>query len=209
LPWILIIIIFLFGLYLYPQLPAKIATHWNINNQADGWGSKNFAVFFVPLLTLGLYLLLSFIPLIDPLKKNIEAFAHLYFWFKLCFILFFGLLHFLTLYAALGHQINIGRFVILGIAVLFFFIGLFLPKIKRNYTIGIRLPWTIHSETVWDKTHKFGGKVFISLALLMALSSFFSGKIAFVILMAGIILLLFSLAIYSYWEFRKIEKGKI
>lgn len=206
LPLILIFFISLLGFYFYPQLPEKIATHWNINNQADGWSSKNFAVFFFPALTLVLYLLLSFIPLLDPLKKNIETFATPYFWLKTFFVLFFGLMYFLTLFTGLGHQVNVGRFVILGIAVLFFLIGLILPKVKRNYTIGIRLPWTIHSEAVWDKTHQLGGKIFVGSAVLMALCSFFSGKTAFLVFLTVIFLSLISLALYSYLEFRKIEK---
>jgi uncharacterized membrane protein len=144
----------------------------------------------------------------DPLKANIELFSHLYFWFKVVFVLFMASLYILTIYAGLGHQVDVGRYVILGIAVLFFFIGLMMPKIKKNYTIGIRLPWTLHSEAVWDKTHQFGGKLFIALAILMAIIYFFPGPWAFGILIGAIILLLAVLVWYSYHEWRVIEKGR-
>jgi uncharacterized membrane protein len=198
---ILILAIFAVGYYFYPQLPERVPTHW-------GWSSKTFAVFFFPGLLLFIYGLLSALPLLDPLKKNIELFSGLYFWFKAVFILFMGSLYGMTLYAGLGHTVDVGRWVILGIAILFFFLGLMLPKIKKNYTIGIRLPWTLHSEIVWDKTHKAGGKLFIILALLMAIISFFPGALAFYILIGGIILMLLTLMGYSYWQWRLIEQGK-
>ncbi len=208
LPIILILAIFVVGIYFWPQLPERVPSHWNIYGQVDGWMSKNFAVFFFPALMLGLYLLLSFIPLMDPLKTNIELFAGLYFWFKVVFILFMGVLYFLTIYAGLGHQIDIGRYVMIGIAVLFFFLGLTMPKIKKNYTIGIRLPWTLHSEVVWDKTHQFGGKLFIGLAVVMAMVSFFPGPWAFGILIGAMVVMLAALIWYSYHEWRVLEKGR-
>ena len=205
-PIILILAIFAVWLYFWPQLPERVPTHWGINGEVNGWSSSNFAVFFFPALIAGLYLLLSFLPLMDPLKTNIELFSHLYFWFKVVFVLFTGTLYFLILYAGLGYQVNVGRYVMLGIAVLFLFIGLMMPKIKKNYTIGIRLPWTLHSEAVWDKTHQFGGKVFVALAILMAIIAFLPGPWAFGILIGGIILMLAVLIWYSYHEWRVIEK---
>jgi len=208
LPIILILAIFAIGLYFWPFLPERVPTHWNIAGQIDGWNSKNFAVFFFPMLIAGLYLLLSFIPLMDPLKTNIELFGHLYFWFKVVFVLFMGMLYGVTIYAGLGNQVNVGLAVMLGIAVLFLFIGLMMPKIKKNYTIGIRLPWTLHSEAVWDKTHQFGGKLFIALAILMVIIAFLPGPWAFGILIGGIILMLVVLIWYSYHEWRVIEGEK-
>jgi len=175
-PIILILAIAALGIYFFPQLPDRVPSHWNVYGQIDGWMSKTFFVWFFPALMAALYLLLSFIPLMDPLKTNIELFAHGYFWFKLIFILFLGGLFGLTIYAGLGHQVDIGRFVLLGIAVMFFFLGLLIPEIKRNYTIGIRLPWTLHSEAVWEKTHKFGGKLFVALAILFAVVAWLPGQ---------------------------------
>jgi uncharacterized membrane protein len=206
LPTVLILVILTTGIYFYPQLPEKMPTHWNIYGQVDGWASKTFAVYFFPALTLLLYLLLSFLPLMDPLKINIELFSHLYFWFKVVFVLFMGALYLITIFTGLGHQINVGQWVMIGIAALFFFLGLMMPKIKKNYTIGIRLPWTLHSEIVWDKTHKFGGGVFMVLAVLIFIISFFPGFWAFTILIIGILLMLAVLMVYSYWQWRLLER---
>lgn len=206
LPILLILAIGILGFYFYPQLPERVPTHWNVYGQADDWSSKTFAVYFLPGLILFLYALLSVFPLIDPLRKNIESFAGLYYWFKVAFILFMGAMYGATLYAGLGRPVNMQMLVMLGIAALFLFIGLALPKIKKNYTIGIRLPWTLHSEVVWDKTHKFGGQVFIGLAALMAVLAFIKGVYAFVILIGAIFLTLAALMVYSYLEYRKLSK---
>ncbi len=207
LPILVILAICVLGFYFYTQLPDRVPTHWGVNGEVNGWSSKTFAVWFFPALTLLVYGLLSLFPLIDPLKKNIETFANLYYWFKVVFVLFMGGMFGATIYAGLGHPINMQMLVMLGIAVLFLFIGLILPKIKKNYTIGIRLPWTLHSEIVWDKTHKFGGKVFIAVAVLMAILAFVKGVYAFWILIGLIVLMLAAVMIYSYLEFRKIQRG--
>jgi len=81
--------------------------------------------------------------------------------------------------------------------------GLVMPEIKKNYMVGIRLPWTLHSEKVWNKTHKFGGKLFIALGIIMAAAYFLPVVYSFWILIGGIILMLVALVIYSYLEYKK------
>ncbi len=203
-PITLILALLILGIYFYPQLPEQVPTHWNIQNQVDGWSSKNFAVFFFPALIAALYLLLSLLPLMDPLRVNIEDFAHWYFGLKVVFILFLALLYVATIYAGLGYEMNIGRIVVLGIAGLFFYIGITLHKIKKNYTIGIRLPWTLHSEAVWNKTHRFGGRLFVGLSFVLVFASLLPGSYAFWTLIVGLILLLAILIWYSYNQYRHL-----
>lgn len=204
LPIFLIAVVAIIGAYLYPQLPELVPSHWGINGEVDGWSGRLFAVIFFPALTLGVYLLMSFLPMMDPRKTNIESFAQWYFGFKVLMVAFFCALYLLTLYAGLGNDINIGRFVSLGLAVIFAATGWFLPKIKKNYMIGIRLPWTLHSEVVWDKTHKFGGRLFVTLAAVIAIASFLPGPWLFGTLISGIVLLLVILTGYSYYEYKKL-----
>ncbi|MEK7160598.1 MAG: SdpI family protein [Patescibacteria group bacterium] len=206
LPIVLILVIAAIGAYLYPQLPELVPSHWGINGEIDGWANRTFAVFFFPVLILGLYLMMSFLPMMDPHRSNIESFAGWYFGFKMALIVFLGSLYLLTLGAGLGWKINISFCVTLGIAVLFAFIGLALPKMRKNYMIGIRLPWTLHSEVVWNKTHQFGGRLFLALAIVVAIASFLPAVWTFGTLMAGIFLLLAILVVYSYWQWRKLEK---
>jgi uncharacterized membrane protein len=202
-PVILIIICFVVGFYFYPQLPDRVPSHWNVQGEVDDWSSKTFAVWFFPLITLFIYLLMTFIPLIDPLRKNYSKFAFPYFWFRTIFVIFFIGLYFYTLWAGLGTNININYFIIPAISLLFIFMGVFLPKIKKNYFVGIRTPWTIHSEEVWDKTHLLAGKLYILTGIIFLLGLLFSDY-----LMTIILVTIFSTAlipvIYSYIIFKRI-----
>jgi uncharacterized membrane protein len=193
-------------MYIRKSLPAVVPTHWDANNVPNGWSSRNFAVFFFPGLILGIYLLLSLFPHIDPLKENIKGFSDVYYKFKTVFILFMGGIYLLSLYAALNHNLNIGRLLMIGTAWLFYYIALMLPQLKRNYFIGIRLPWTLASDENWDKTHKYGKKVFIILSFLILINSFFLGNVIFTIFMAEMIIAMLAICIYSYMEFKKENK---
>lgn len=203
LPILFILIFLLVGMYIRKSLPAVVPTHWDANNVPNGWSSRNFAVFFFPGLIFGIHLLLSLFPHIDPLKENIKGFSDVYYRFKTVFILFMGGIYLLSLYAALNHNLNIGRLLMIGTAWLFYYIALMLPRLKRNYFIGLRLPWTLASDENWDKTHKYGKKVFIILSFLILINSFFLGNIIFAIFMTEMIIAMLAICIYSYMEFKK------
>ncbi len=207
--WIILLILALFilGTVLYPHLPARVPSHWNIHGDIDGWSTPCFAAFFFPTVVLGIYLLLSFIVFLDPFRKNIEKFYGVLWQFKLAMILFMGGLYGVTLIAALSeNKIPVDKIVIIGVGALFVFIGNLMPKIKRNFFIGIRLPWTIYSDEVWKKTHEMGKTVFMVMGLIILLSAFISGEIAFTIMLLAIFGAIIFLAVYSYLEWRKIPK---
>ena len=201
----LIILTFIVGVSLYPNLPERLPSHWNAKGEIDSWSGKNFAIFFYPFFTLGMYLLLTFVPLIDPLRKNYAKFAKPYFLFRTVFVSFFLFLYLYTLWAGLGTKININYFIPPVFSFFFIFIGLFLPKVKKNYFVGIRTPWTIHSEEVWDKTHKFGGKVFVVAGLISLLGSLFPNYIFWIFIIPILSAALISV-VYSYFAFRKIKR---
>ncbi|MFC1663574.1 SdpI family protein [Patescibacteria group bacterium] len=203
LPVALITIAFIVGIFLYPILPEKIPSHWNIRGEVDSWSGKNFAVFFIPSLTLGIYFLMTFIPLIDPLRKNYLKFAVPYFCFRITLVLFFVLLYFYSLWAAFKTEPNINYFILPIFSVLFIVIGIFLPKVKKNYFIGIRTPWTIHSEEVWNKTHQFGGKFFIVGGLIALSGLLFPKHLSLIFIIAILFSALIPVA-YSYFIFSKI-----
>lgn len=207
LPLALIIFCFAIGLYLYPKLPEQVPSHWNAQGEVDAWSSKDFAVSFFPLLTLGIYLLMTFIPLIDPLKKNYLKFSVPYFWFRTLFVLFFSLLYLYTLWAGLGAEMNISYFIVPVVSILFILIGLFLPKVKKNYFVGIRTPWTIHSEKVWDMTHRFSGKIFV-IAGIISLAGLFFPDYSFTIFIIAVLSAAVISIVYSYFAFRKIGESR-
>jgi len=203
LPIALIIITLLIGLQLYPKLPSEVPTHWNAQGQVDDFGSKNFAVFFFPVLALAIYLLMTFIPLIDPLKKRYKEFSLQYFWIKTIIIIFMLALYLFSLFAALGSKINIVYVIVPAISLMLILLGSFMPKIKKNYFVGVRTPWTLHSEEVWNKTHKFAGKSFIAIGTISLLGLLVKEYVFFIFIP---VVILGSLApvVYSYFVFKKI-----
>ena len=199
-PLSLILLIFIVGILLYPGLPERMPTHWNAQGEVDGWGSRNFAVFFFPCLIAAVYCLMLFIPLIDPLKKNYPLFARPYFYFRLLFVSFLSSVYLYTLAAGFGWQMNINYLIIPANALLFILIGFFLPKIKKNYFVGIKTPWTLHSEEVWNKTHQFSGKLFIAAGLVSLLGFFNFWFFVIPILTAAL-----GSIVYSYFVFRRVK----
>jgi len=203
LPIGLIILCFLVGILMYPNLPDKMPVHWNIKGEIDGWASKNFAVFFFPIIILAIYVLMLLMPLIDPLKENYQKFKETYFWFRAILVVLFSLLYFYTLLASRGLELDIKLFIVPAFSIFFIFIGLFLPKIKKNYFVGIKTPWTFHSEVVWDKTHKFGGKLFIMAGILSFLGLPFS-QYSFWIFICSVLGATIGATVYSYIVFTKL-----
>jgi uncharacterized membrane protein len=207
--WIVlsILALFILGIVFYSQLPARVPSHWNVYGEVDGWTNPCFAAFFFPAIILGAYLVLSFIVFLDPFKKNIEKFYDILWQFKLALVLFMGGLYGITIAAALSeNKIPVDKIVILGVGALLIFLGSLMPKIKRNFFIGIRLPWTIYSDQVWKKTHKAGKPVFMAMGLTILLTVFIPGEIAFIIILIAIFGGIIFLSVYSYLEWKKISK---
>lgn len=207
-PVILIAIVLVVGMYLMPQLPAKVPSHWGIDGQIDGWMDKNMAVYFFPALIFFIYALLVVLPVLDPLKKNYEAFLKQYYWFKLGFTIFLLLLYIFTLLVGLGYNLNINYFILPMLSFGMVLLGLFMPAVKRNYFVGYKTPWTLHSDDNWEKTHKFAGKIlvwagFISLVSLGFLKSSNAALLVIICLIASGIAPL----VQSYLIFLKSRNG--
>lgn len=208
LPIALIVLALLVGLILYPDLPERIPSHWNAQGEIDSYSGKNFGVFFFPGFILGIYLLMTFLPLIDPLKRNYAKFSLPYFWFRTIFVSFFILIYFYSLWSALGTEANIKYFIFPAFSLLFIFIGLFLPKVKKNYFVGIKTPWTLHSEEVWNKTHQFSGKLFVAAGII-TLVGFLFPDYSFLIFIVAVLSAALGSVAYSYFIYRKIKESDI
>ncbi len=187
------------GLSLWNRLPDQMASHWNVNDQVDGYMSKFWGVFLMPLITLGMFLLFLVIPNIDPLKANIAQFREAFNLFIVLVVGFMVYVHTLTLLWNLGYtDFGLGKAMMPALGVLFIFIGYMLRKAKRNFFIGIRTPWTLSSDRVWDETHRIGAMLFTISGILALLGSFFGGTTAFAMLMVPILGSTIFLVIYSY-----------
>jgi len=203
---VLILIVILAGVFLWSRLPDPMASHWNETDQVDGYMGKFWGTFLLPGMMIGLTLLFLAIPSIDPLKKNIADFRGWFNLFIVLFNLFMAFVHGLTLAWNLGHTgIRMSVAMLPAMGLLFILIGLMIRKAKRNYFIGIRTPWTLANDVVWEKTHRLGSKLFIAAGILTLLSLLFPDK-TFVILMVSILGASLIAVVYSYLVFRQEEK---
>jgi uncharacterized membrane protein len=196
---LLIAVAILAGLMLWNRLPDQMASHWGANDQVNGYISKFWGVFLLPLITLGMFLLFLAIPAIDPLKANIAQFRGAFNLFIVLIVAFMVYLYGLTLAWNLGYtSFQVSKAMLPAIGLLFIFIGFMMRQAKRNFFIGIRTPWTLSSDTVWNETHRLGAVLFMISGVLAFIGAFFGGTTAFWLMFIPIIGSTLFLLIYSY-----------
>lgn len=186
------------GLILWNQLPDQIPSHWNAAGEVDGWSSKPFAVFAMPLILLAFQWLCVLATSADPKKDHHQGkILHLIFWI---IPVLSAVLHVMTYATAQGKEVRVEMVMPVFMGLLFAVIGNYLPKCKQNYTIGIKIPWTLNSEENWNRTHRFAGKLWVVCGLVIMLSGFFGGFWFFLVAVIPMVLAPF---IYSYSLHRK------
>ncbi|MDD5189579.1 MAG: SdpI family protein [Dehalococcoidales bacterium] len=209
--WILFMVVlvaamFITGGALYAQMPAQMASHWNAAGTADGTIARFWGVFLFPLISLALLGLLLAIPNIDPLRANIARFKNYYYGFIVVFLAYFLYVYVLTLLWNLEVSFDMTRALIPAVGILFLVVGLMMLKAKRNYFIGIRTPWTLSNDEVWDRTHKLGGRLFIITGVVTAVIGAFLAFIAIWVMLGLILATTLVTVVYSYVIFRRLEK---
>lgn len=160
------------SLWAYPRLPETVATHWSIRGEPDGYSSRLFAVAFMPLLILALTGLFAVLPRIDPRRANYARFGDTYRLITNAVLVMPLVVHGVVLAAGLGHDVPLTRLLPLSIGLLLVFLGNYLTRVEPNWLIGIRTPWTLSSDTVWRKTHRTGGWLFVLAGLVIAAGAF-------------------------------------
>jgi len=207
---IIIILLLIAGIasyFFYQKFPEQVATHWNYAGEVNGYSSRAFAAFFFPALAIGIYLLITFLPIFDPRKERYQDFSKAYNVLRLSITILMLGLYVIISFNGLGYQVPVGLIMPIGIGLLFIIIGNFLPKVKRNWFVGIRTPWTLSNEDVWNKTHRVGGKLFVLGGILMMLMTFVNQAglwwAVFGFIMA---IMLLGTVGYSWWIWRKIKK---
>jgi uncharacterized membrane protein len=201
----LVVVVIVAGVLLWNRMPQPMASHWNAQDQVDGYTSKFWGLFLVPLMMMGINLLFFAIPAIDPLKKNISQFRGLYNIFMVLFNVLMTYIHALTLAWNLGFTgFRFSTAMIPAIGLLFILVGLGLRKAKRNYFIGIRTPWTLASDKVWEGTHRLGGILFAVSGVVTLLGIVFPRQ-AFLLLIVPILTAAVIAVVYSYLLFRRLE----
>ena len=196
------------GALLWNQLPDPMASHWDANDQVNGYMSKFWGVFMMPLVLLGMFLIFLVIPQIDPLKANIAQFRETFNLFIAFMVGFMVYIHALTLRWNLGYtDFGISKGMLPAMGLLFIVIGSLLRKAKRNFFIGIRTPWTLSSDAVWDKTHQLGAVLFMASGVLAVIGGFIGGMVAFWMLMVPLFGSTIFLLVYSYVLYQREAKS--
>ena len=187
-----------FSLSVYNRLPDQMASHWNTANQVDGYMSRFWGAFLMPVVAVAMLLLFLVIPGIDPLKANIAQFREYFNTFIVLIIAFLAYMHVLTMLWNLGYdQFNMGAAMLPAMGLLFIFAGVMMREAKRNFFIGIRTPWTLSSDRVWYETHRIGSTLFIISGILAFLGAFFANYAVWFILVPVLASTVF-LLVYSY-----------
>ncbi len=202
---LLIAVATLSGLVLWERLPERMASHWNAADQVDGYTSRFWGVFLMPLISLGMTALFLVIPLIDPLRENIARFRGVFNTFIVILIAFMLYVHFLTLAYNVGIHFAMSRMMLPAMGGLLFFIGELIRQAKRNWFIGIRTPWTLSDDRVWGETHRLGSLLFKGAGVLTVVSAFI-GAAGMWLMMGVLLIAVFVPIVYSYLLFERYRK---
>ena len=205
---VLILIAVAFGAAVYNQLPERVASHWDANDQVNGTMSRFWGVFLMPLIALGMLALFLVVPSIDPMKANIATFRPIFNAFIVAIIVLLLYLHVLTIVWNLGyHSFHMSTLLLPALGLIFILTGLLLRQAKRNFFIGIRTPWTLSSDRVWDQTHRVGAVLFIACGVLTFFGALLPGQTAYLLVLVPIFAATIFLLVYSYWLYRQEQAG--
>jgi uncharacterized membrane protein len=193
---------FALGFYVYPMLPERVASHWDMAGEVNGHVPAFWGAFLMPLVTLAMFPLFMVIPRIDPRKQNIEKFRKYFDAFILIFFLFLFYINLLTLYWNIGGGFNMVQMLAPAFGVLFYYIGVMVSHSESNWSVGIRTPWTLSSESVWKKTHALGGKLFMASGVLSLIGVALPAH-AIWFMLVPVMLTALVTVVYSYVVFRK------
>ena len=201
LTYILIFISVAMGIFFFPFLPERIASHWDMYDNPDMYISKWLGLFAIPLACSIFVILFREIPKLDPYEENVKEFQPFY--DELLFVLtfFFFYIHFVMIIWNSGLRFYMLQFIAPAYGLLLFYIGNVLSKTKRNFIIGIATPWSMHDEKIWKKTHIFAGTVFKTAGIL-ACFGFVFYQFALYFILAPLILSIIYTYIYSYTEYQ-------
>ena len=185
------------GFLLWNRLPEKIATHFG-SEGADGWSTKLFVVVIFPLILLVIHLFCLGVTLNDPKKKNIgRAMMTLIFWI----VPVLSVVSNLSIYGyALGMDVNMEVIVSILMGGIFILLGNYISKNHQNYTVGIKLPWTLNSEENWNRTHRMAGKLWILAGLVFWGSVFFENNMVPIVIIVVVVTIPM---IYSFVLYKK------
>lgn len=203
--WVLVLANVAFNAVMYSRLPDPAPTHWNIHGEVDGWGPRWLAAGLFPVIMAVIMLLLVFLPRLGPFRANLESIAVTYGRIVVTVGLLMLSLNVIFILAAAGYKLPVGSSIALAIGLFFALLGNWMGKVPRNLYLGIRTPWTIANDTVWERTHRLGGRVMVAAGLIVAVTAVFASDITcFIVLMSSMGITVIWAVVYSYRLYRRL-----
>jgi immunity protein, SdpI family len=175
---VLIAAAYLYGIALYGRLPERVPRHLSLSGNADAWTSRAIAVWLVPTIALGIWLVLRWLPAIDPRRANYAKFQGAYDFMVDATVTVLVAVHLGTLAAAIGLPVHVEQVAMAGLGFALVLIGNLLPLTRSNFFAGIRTPWTLSSDRVWERTHRFGGYLFAAAGVVTFVAAFLGPKVS-------------------------------
>ncbi len=190
----------LVGILCWNRLPDTIATHFASDGTPNGFSSKTFTVLGIPAFIFAAHILCAFCTAIDPKHKNIspKMYRLILLICPICSIVCGAAIYGYALSLSMADWLNSTFFMNLLMGIIFFLIGNYLPKCHQNYTVGIKLPWTLADEGNWTLTHRFAGRLYAIAGILCIVNAFLRLKWVLPAVLAAILFLpaVYSLSIY-------------
>ena len=171
-PLALIVAAWAISLAVFERLPDRIPTHWNMQGEVDGWSGRAIGAFGLPAMMIAIWGLCYWLPAIDPRRESYAKFRATYDLVVAAIIALMLLVHAAVLGTSLGHDIPVAMIIPMLVGGLLVLIGNLLPRARPNWFFGIRTPWTLSNDRVWERTHRIGGRVMVLAGLLVAATAF-------------------------------------
>ena len=207
-PFLVIVLAFGASAAVYSDLPDRVPSHWNLSGEVDGWMSREWGAFIMPLILVGLMAMFHLLPKIDPRGSNYDKFKGTYETVIITSMIFTLGVHLVMLAAALGKDVSMSRLMPAGIGLLLVVLGNLMPRTRSNWFVGIRTPWTLSSDRVWERTHRFGGRLFVATGVIIMLAAVFVPSFSHAVMVTGAVCVSVLVLAYSYVTWRNDPEAR-
>jgi uncharacterized membrane protein len=192
----------------YPSLPDRIPIHWNIQGEIDGWCAKGWGVSLIPLTMIIFLLIFRTLPWLSPKQFTLDSFYSTYEFIVLILLTYLTYIQGVLLWSAIHPKFDAARAIVGGVCLMFASLGNVLGKVRRNFWVGIRTPWTIASERVWNTTHRLAARLFVWAGVVGLLAAIVGlpPMSMFVIMLSGILFASLAPVAYSLYLYKVLER---
>jgi uncharacterized membrane protein len=187
----------------YPHLPEAVPTHWDMRGQPNGYSPKWQLFVTLPCIMAGLMILFRLLPWLSPKRWEVDSFQSTYLYIMLVALGMMACIQVVTLWAGMGRHVNVSRAILVAVSCLFAALGNVLGKVRRNFYIGVRTPWSLANDRVWNATHRLAAKTFVAAGLIgivFAAVGFYDWFTIAILMTGALIPVIYSLVVYKQLE---------